>query len=31
MENRVLLDVEIQKSAAVVELFAGEDEALLIW
>jgi len=30
VESRLLLDVVIRKSAAVLELLAGEDEALLI-
>jgi hypothetical protein len=31
MQGRLLLDVVIGKSAAVLELLAGEDEALLVW
>jgi len=31
MESRFLLDVVVGESAAVFELFTGEDEALLIW
>ena len=31
MEGGLLLDVVVRKSAAVLELLAGEDEALLIW
>ena len=30
MESRFLLDVVVRKGAAVLELLAGEDEALLI-
>ena len=31
MESRLLLDIVIQKSVAVLELFDGEDEAQPIW
>jgi hypothetical protein len=31
VEGRLLLDVIVRKSATVLELFAGENEALLIW
>ena len=31
MESGLLLNVVIRKSAAVFQLFAGKDEALLIW
>jgi hypothetical protein len=31
VEGRLLLDVVVRKSTAVLELLAGEDEALLIW
>jgi len=31
VESRLLLDVVVRKSSAIFELFAGEDEALLIW
>jgi hypothetical protein len=30
MEGRLLLDVVVGKSAAVLELLAGEDQALLV-
>jgi hypothetical protein len=31
VESRLLLDVVIRKSPAVLELLAGEDETLLVW
>ena len=31
MEGRLLLDVVVAQSAAVLELFASEDESLLVW
>ena len=31
VKSGLLLDVVVRKGAAVFELFAGEDEALLIW
>jgi hypothetical protein len=31
VESRLLLDVVVTQSAAVFELLAGEDEALLVW
>lgn len=31
MKGRLLLDVVIRKSAAVLQLLASEDETLLIW
>ena len=31
MEGRLLLDVIILESAAVLKLLAGEDQALLVW
>jgi hypothetical protein len=31
VKGRLLLDVVIRKSAAIFELFAGEDKSLLIW
>ena len=31
MEGRFLLNVVVRKSAAILKLFAGEDEALLVW
>lgn len=31
MERGSLLNVEVRKSTAVLELFAGEDKTLLIW
>jgi len=31
VEGGLLLDVVVRKSAAVLELLASEDEALLIW
>ena len=31
MEGRFLLNVIVRKSAAILKLFAGEDEALLVW
>jgi hypothetical protein len=31
MEGRLLLDVVIRQGAAVLELLASKDEALLIW
>ena len=30
MESRLLLDVVVRKSAAILELFAGEDQPLLV-
>ena len=31
VEGRLLLDVVVRESAAILELLAGEDQALLIW
>jgi len=31
VEGRLLLDVVVRKSAAVLELLAGEDQTLLVW
>ncbi len=31
MKRRLFLDVVIRESTAVLELFAGEDQALLVW
>ena len=31
VKGRLLLDVVIRKSATVLELLAGEDQALLVW
>ncbi len=31
VEGRLLLDVVITQGTTILELFAGEDEALLIW
>ena len=31
VESRLLLDVVVAESAAVLELLAGEDQALLVW
>ena len=31
MEGRLLLDVVIRKSSAVLELLTSEDESLLVW
>ena len=31
VKGRLLLDVVIRKSAAVLELLSGEDQALLVW
>merc|ERR1711975_35922 len=31
VEGRLLLNVVVRKSTAVLELLAGEDEALLVW
>ena len=31
MECRLLLDVVVAKSAAILELFSGEDKSLLVW
>ena len=31
MESRLLLNVVVREGAAVFELLAGEDEALLVW
>ena len=31
VEGRLLLDVVIAQGTTILELFAGEDEALLIW
>ena len=31
VEGRLLLDVVVRKSAAILELLAGEDQTLLVW
>lgn len=31
MKSRFLLDVVVGEGAAILELFASEDEALLVW
>merc|ERR1739838_657708 len=31
MKGRFLLDVVVRKSAAILKLFAGKDQSLLIW
>jgi len=31
VESRLLLDVVVGKSTAILELLAGEDQALLVW
>ena len=31
MQRRVLLDIVVAQSAAVLEMFAGEDQTLLTW
>ena len=31
VEGRLLLDVVIAQGTTILELFAGEDEALLVW
>merc|ERR1711997_892813 len=31
MQSRLLLDVVVRKSTAILELFAGKDQSLLIW